>query len=91
MTKPVGFTQEQYDEITAIGKRCGFDMEKKGRNGQRAKFLLIAARIAEIELSSLKRREDDPGIVGASGAREPDGSPDLHDTVGVLVFCEQGQ
>lgn len=54
--KSIGFSEEQYNEIVEIGKRCGFNMNA-GRNGQKSKFLLVAARIAEIEMNALKDGE----------------------------------
>lgn len=68
--KTIGFSQEQYDEIVAIGKRCGFNMNA-GRKGQRAKFIAVAVKIAEVELTALKSED---------GERN-DGNPNPDDSI----------
>jgi hypothetical protein len=54
--KSIGLTKEQYAEIIEAGKRCGFNMVA-GRNGQRGKFLTVAAKIAEFVISSVGLEE----------------------------------
>ena len=54
--KTIGLTEDQYSEITEIGRKCGFNMEA-GRNGQRGKFLVVATKIAEFVISSVGLEE----------------------------------
>jgi len=54
--KTIGLTEKQYDEIIDAGKKAGFNMNA-GRNGQRAKFLVFAARMAEFVISSVGLEE----------------------------------